>query len=99
MSSKRYTEEFKKEAVRQVIDRGYSVAEVADRLGTTTHSLYVWKKKYGPDSAEHLEKTETDQEVRRLKKALRRVTEERDILKKPRCTSPASPNEVHLYQG
>ena len=38
---KRYTEEFKKEAVKQVTDRGYSVAEVAERLGTTTHSLYA----------------------------------------------------------
>ena len=74
MSSKRYTEEFKTEAVRQVVDRGYSVAEVADRLGTTTHSLYAWKKKYGPDSAEHQVKTESDQEIKRLKKELRRVT-------------------------
>jgi len=82
MSSKRYTEEFKIEAIRQVVDRGYSIAEVADRLGTTTHSLYVWKKKYGPDSAEHLEKTETDQEIRRLKKELRRVTDECEILKR-----------------
>ena len=82
MSNKRYTEEFKIEAVRQVIDRGYSVTEVADRLGTTSHSLYAWKKKYGPDSSEHQAKTETDQEIRRLKKELRRVTEERDILKK-----------------
>jgi len=32
MSTKRYTPEFKDEAVRQVVDRGYSVAEVADRL-------------------------------------------------------------------
>jgi transposase-like protein len=30
---KRYTEQFKQEAVKQVIERGYSVAEVADRLG------------------------------------------------------------------
>ncbi len=82
MSNKRYTEEFKIEAVRQVVDRGYSVAETARRLGTTTHSLYAWKKKYGPDSTEHLAKTENDQEIRRLKKELRRVTEERDILKK-----------------
>ncbi len=37
MSGKRYPEEFKIEAVRQVVDRGYSVVEVADRLGTTTH--------------------------------------------------------------
>jgi transposase len=82
VTHKRYTEEFKIEAVRQVVDRGYSVAEVADRLGTTTHSLYAWKKKYGPDSAEHQAKAETSQEIRRLKKELRRVTEERDILKK-----------------
>lgn len=51
MSNKRYTEEFKIEAVRQVVDRGYSIAQVAKRLGTTTHSLYAWKKKYAPCSA------------------------------------------------
>jgi transposase len=39
MSSQRYTPEFKDEAVRQVVDRGYSVAEVADRLGVSAHSL------------------------------------------------------------
>ena len=47
MSSKRYTDEFKIEAVKQVTERGYSVAEVAARLGTTTHSLYSWLKRYG----------------------------------------------------
>lgn len=45
MSSKRYPEEFKIEAVRQVTDRGYSVADVAGRLDVTTHSLYAWPKK------------------------------------------------------
>jgi transposase len=50
MSSKRYPEEFKIEAVRQVTDRGHSVAQVADRLGVTTHSLYAWIRKLGPDS-------------------------------------------------
>jgi transposase-like protein len=40
MSTKRYTPEFKDEAVRQVADRGYSVAEVADRLGVSAHSLH-----------------------------------------------------------
>jgi transposase len=82
MSNKRYTEEFKIEAVRQIIERGYSVAETARRLGTTTHSLYAWRKKYGPDSVEHREQTENEREIRHLKKELRRVTEERDILKK-----------------
>ena len=50
MSSKRYPEEFKVEAVKQVTERGHSVAEVAVRLGVTTHSLYAWLKKYGPRS-------------------------------------------------
>lgn len=47
MSGKRYPEEFKTEAVKQVVDRGYSVASVATRLDITTHSLYAWIKKYG----------------------------------------------------
>lgn len=41
MSSKRYPDEFKIEAVRQVTERGHRVAEVASRLGITTHSLYA----------------------------------------------------------
>lgn len=82
MSSKRYPEEFKIEAVKQVVDRGHSVAEVASRLGTTTHSLYAWIKRYGPDSDEHQAKADEQAEIRRLKKELKRVTEERDILKK-----------------
>ena len=51
MSGKRYPEEFKTEAVKQVVDRGYSVASVATRLDITTHSLYAWIKKYGPESS------------------------------------------------
>ena len=47
MTSKRYTEEFKVEAVKQIIDRGHSVASVAARLGVSTHSLYQWIKHYG----------------------------------------------------
>ncbi len=49
MTQVRFTEEFKQEAVRQVVDRGHPVAEA---------------------------------EVRRLQAELKRVTEERDILKK-----------------
>jgi len=45
MSGKRYAEEFKVEAVRQVTDRNYSVREVAERLGVTTKSLYDWIKR------------------------------------------------------
>jgi len=78
MSSKRYPEEFKIEAVRQVTDRGHSVAQ----LGVTTHSLYAWIRKFGPDSEQHQANADDQVEIRRLQKELKRVTEERDILKK-----------------
>lgn len=82
MSGKRYTDEFKIEAVKQVTERGHSVTEVAKRLGITTHSLYVWKAKFGkPDIVRQTEANQSA-EVRRLKAELKRVTEERDILKK-----------------
>jgi transposase len=82
MSGKRFTDEFKKEAVRQVTERGYSVAEVSERLGTTTHSLYNWLKKYEAPSPKQADKADLQTENARLKAELRRVTEERDILKK-----------------
>ena len=82
MSNKRYSEEFKIEAVKQVVDHGHSVASVADRLGVTTHSLYAWKKKYGPDKEAYRADADKDAEIRRLKKELKRATDERDILKK-----------------
>ena len=77
MSKSNFTDDFKRDAVRQITERGYPVKEVSDRLGVSTHSLYAWKKKF-------LEPETDDQaaEVRRLKKELARVTEERDILKK-----------------
>jgi len=48
MSGKRYPDEFKIEAVKQVVDRGHSISDVAKRLDVTAHSLYAWVKKYGP---------------------------------------------------
>ena len=82
MSGKRYTEEFKIEAVKQVTDRGYSVLDVAERLGVTTKSLYDWIKRYGNNAEQYQSTRQQEDEIRRLKADLRRVTEERDILKK-----------------
>ncbi len=78
----RYTEEFKRDAVTQVIDRGYSVKEVADRLGISTKSLYDWKKQFHKPTPQLKQEVSDAAEIRRLKAELARVTEERDILKK-----------------
>lgn len=82
MNDKRYTDEFKVEAVKQITKHGYSVQDVAQRLGVSSHSLYLWRKKYGDDvvSAGHIDDQQA--EIKRLRAELKRVTEERDILKK-----------------
>ena len=82
MSSKRYTEEFKIAAVKQVTERQYPVTEVAARLGTTTHSLYSWLRRYAPATPKAGPDAAAQAEIRQLKAELKRVTEERDILKK-----------------
>ncbi len=84
MSSQRYTPEFKDEAVRQIVDRGYTVAEVSERLGVSSHSLYKWVKAIKPDKSEQhaAELVEAKSEVLKLRAQLKRTEEERDILKK-----------------
>jgi transposase len=81
MSGKRYTEEFKIAAVKQVAERGHPASEVAARLGVSIHSLYTWTKRYGVPEEERKAVDSQAEEMRRLKAELKRVTEERDILK------------------
>ncbi|WP_213164841.1 IS3 family transposase [Citrobacter freundii] len=84
MSTKRYTDEFKIEAVRQIVEYGRPVAEVAERLGVSVHSLYGWRRQHGQGEVGRRVEQDQSAEVRRLKAELRRVTEERDIPKKSR---------------
>jgi transposase len=78
---KRYTEEFKTEAVKQITERGYSVQEVAERLGITTKSLYNWRSQINGNRAVH-QSSDDSVRIAKLEAELKRVTEERDILKK-----------------
>ncbi len=82
MSNQRYPEEFKIEAVKQVTERGLPVAEVAARLGMSVHSLYAWIKRYSKPQEKRQQEDDQQAELRRLRAELKRVTEERDILKK-----------------
>jgi transposase-like protein len=69
---KKYDEEFKREAVRKVLD-GQSVASVARELGISTAQLHTWKK-------QKLEvATDVEREMIELKRRLREVEMERDI--------------------
>jgi transposase len=52
MSNHQYTPEFKDEAVKKVVERGYSVSDVSQHLGVSSHSLYKWVKAVQPDKSE-----------------------------------------------
>ncbi len=82
MSKSHFTDDFKIDAVKQITERGYSVAEVSKRLGVSTHSLYQWRKRFSKSPPVIKEVVDQSLEISRLKKELARVTEERDILKK-----------------
>lgn len=83
MKGKRYPVEFKTEAVKQVIEKGHAVVEVAKRLGVSGKSLYGWVIKARRTGTVP---SDQDQALRaenaRLKAELKRTTEERDLLKK-----------------
>ena len=84
MGTPRFTPEFKEEAVRQITERGYSVAEVSDRLGVLAHSLYKWLRAIKPNNNEQHARDllEAKSEILKLRAQLKRTEEERDILKK-----------------
>ena len=84
MANRVYTPEFKDEAVRQVVERGYTVREVAERLGISEASLYKWRKAVVPSKEDERaeELLEAKRENLSLRAELRRTQEERDILKK-----------------
>ena len=86
-SPRKFTEEFKTEAVKVALSSDQSYAATAKDLGLSKTTLYQWinnnmnykvsKQKSPSSTLQGLE-----EENRKLKKALKRVEMERDILKK-----------------
>ncbi len=83
---KTYTPEFKLAAVKMITEQKLAVAEVARRLGISQSLLHLWKKAVTKDGSDafpgsgHL--TPVEDELRRLRAEVKRLTAERDILKK-----------------
>ena len=89
MTNKRreYTREFKLETISLVIGHKRKVAEVAESLGVGTSTLDNWVRKYrleqrGVAPTTGLALTDEQRELQALRKQVRRLTMERDILKK-----------------
>lgn len=84
MTRVRFAEEFRDEAVRQVVEREYSVTDVVKRLGVSAQSLYKGVKAVKPteEDKDKVELAEVRRENLRLRAELARANEVRDILKK-----------------
>ena len=86
MERRRFTAEFKREAVRLARQEGVSRAKVAQELGLHVTMLARWVREAQEGKWEMAPgkplRTEQQQELERLRRELKRVTTERDILKK-----------------
>ena len=81
-----YSAEFKREAVRLAQTSGKPIAQVARELGISDTSIHQWRKELAAHGNEAFpgsgHQTAQEEEVRRLKRELEIVKQERDILKK-----------------
>ena len=84
--SKNYTKEFKLEAVKLVTEQGLRPIDAAKNLGVAPSTISTWVKKSQTNGDDAFPGSgrlmPSDQKVRDLEKQLKRVTMERDILKK-----------------
>ena len=80
MGAKRYSQEFKDEAVKLVLESGTAVRQAARELGISEFTLRDWIKKAQPTNNKSRELTK-DEEIRRLQAENKRLRMERQILK------------------
>ena len=82
---KKYTREFKEEAVKLITEQGYQITEAARNLGVNENMLDRWKREVEGDGegAQGFQDGSTLQaELNRLRKENKRLKMEREILKK-----------------
>ena len=86
MERRKFTREFKLEAVRLIKDRGVSYVQASQDLGVQTSQLRDWVKKYSDDPQDafpgHGQMKPEQLEIARLKREVVRLKAERDILRK-----------------
>ena len=95
---KKYTQEFKEEAVKLITEQGYRVTEAARNLGINENMLGRWKRELegGGESASGLQGgTVMQAELKRLRKENKRLIMEREILKKAAVDSMDQGNTLY----
>ncbi len=83
--SRRFPDEFKRDAVRLVTEEQYTFKAAAQAVDVSVNSLYDWHKKFAlppVPCGEDATVAELRSEVKQLRKSLKRAELEREILKK-----------------
>lgn len=78
---RQFDEQFKREAVRFLEETGRPLREVAQELQVSQAALWKWRKKYGTGAGEPVSPSEAA-ELRRLRREVAILRQERDFLKK-----------------
>src|SRR3954463_4929122 len=101
MERRKFTREFKLEAVRLIKDRGVSYIQASQDLDVHVSQLRDWVKKFSDDPHQsfpgHGQMKPEQLEIARLKREVIKLKAERDIQKKPRPTSRRNRREVLLH--
>ena len=79
---RRFDRDFKMSAVKMVTEGGHKASEVARSLGIDPGRLYLWKKQFGDNGEKAFPGKGNLSEMAALRRKLREVEMERDILKK-----------------
>jgi transposase-like protein len=101
MERRKFTREFKLEAVRLIKERGVSYAQASQDLGVHQSQLRSWVKAQADDPQHAFpgqgQMKPEQLEIAQLKREVIRLKAERDILKKPRPTSRRNRREVRIH--
>jgi len=95
MSQKKYTEEFKTEAVKLITEQGYSQAEASRSLGISHVNISRWvlgRERRPSKGLEKITRSAEQEELERLRKENKRLKLEREILKKAAAFFANEPN-------
>jgi transposase len=80
--NKTYTQQFKEETVALVTDQGYTVIEAAEAVGIRPNQIYNWKQRIADEATGARLTGEDREELLRLRKEVKKLRIEKEILKK-----------------
>ncbi len=93
---KRYTDEFKAEPVKLIVEESYSISQTARSLDINTNMLTRWKSELTGNVSQRKQAADDKEEIRQLREEIRHLKLEKEILKKATVYSTGQRNRYYL---